>query len=314
MKINSDTWDKVDIHEIAAVTYAARKAVVMRESLTVEKIEERFRNFLSENPTKIITAYSGAELIGVLILYINNATTLEMNPGQILGGNPVVAPGYDAKRVGESLIEEAIALAGKGGFKKIEFVTSMEDGENIYQSLYEAHNFTIKERYVEMICHLTEPLQKNTAHPECCEMKPLNQVSKDDLYQCYYHSFITGDAQFFFTQDDQERREYFDMLGYEDAVSEPASMVLMKDQQLIGFSLVLPYGEENCHISCMCIESEFRRRGLGERLLHILMNEASQQGYKTITLGTDTSMGAYYLYKKNGFEITNGSISWLWHS
>ena len=64
----------------------------------------------------------------------------------------------------------------------------------------------------------------------------------------------------------------------------------------------------------MCIEPEFRRRGLGEFLLHNGMNLASQQGYKTITLGTDTRMAAYELYKKNGFTIINGSVLWLWEA
>jgi ribosomal protein S18 acetylase RimI-like enzyme len=93
-------------------------------------------------------------------------------------------------------------------------------------------------------------------------------------------------------------------------MAEPTSLTLMKDQQLVGFSFVLPYGDANCHISCMCIAPEFRRMGLGELMLHTIMQNAPKQGYQTITLGTDTSMAAYKLYEKNGFEVMDGNLIW----
>jgi GNAT superfamily N-acetyltransferase len=314
MKLETSTWEGIDLHEIAKLTYNARQAHVQDGGLTVGRIEERFRNFLSEHPAKVISAYQGSDLTGLLILHIKNPTVLEMNPGQLLGGYPVVTPGQDNDELASTLIDGAIALAEKEGFTKIEAAVPMEVEENAYQPLYEAHGFHIHIHYVEMIYQLAELGEKEISLPEGFVPEQLKLSSADDVYRCYYNAFSTGDAQFFSDQEEQERRVYFNSLGYENAINEPASVALMKDQQLIGFCFVLPYGKANCHISCMCIDSEYRRRGLGESLLHIAMSQACQQGYRTITLGTDTRMAAYKLYRKNGFVFTGGSVLWVWEA
>jgi len=253
------------------------------------------------------------DLSGLVVLLIKTLTGLEVNPG-LLGGYPVVVPGYDTEKVADHLIEAAIALAEKEGYTKIESTVPMEGLETAYPACYEAHGFHIRIRYVEMICDLTEQAIIEPLLPKGFETQPLSQASKDDLYRCYTNAFSAGDAQFFIDQGEQERRDYFDSLGYKEALNEPSSVALMKDQQLIGFSFVLPYGKANCHICCMCNEPGCRRRGLGEFLLHIAMNQAALKGVKTITLGTDTSMAAYELYKKNGFTIIDGNFLWLWEA
>lgn len=310
MQIKTRIHDNVNLHEVAKLTHAARQSIVKRENLTPDAIADRFQNFLSQNPTKIVTAHAGERLIGCLFLYIRSATLLEMNPGQILGGHPVVAPELDKWAVADCLFQEAIAWANQEDFEKIELITPIDDDETIFHSLYEQHKFNIEISYVEMLCRLSEQSLPTPSHPAGFVVKPITHVSKDALFQCYYNAFSSGDASFFFAQSESERREYFDSLGYEATIVEPTSLTLMENQQLIGFSFVLPYGDANCHISCMCIEPEFRRKGLGEFMLHTIMQKAPQQGYQTITLGTDTSMAAFKLYEKNGFKIMDGSLIW----
>ena len=158
-------------------------------------------------------------------------------------------------------------------------------------------------KYVEMIRHLSKQTAGDIAVPDGFETEHLSTAHVDDLYQCYYEAFEAGDAQFFFEQSDQERREYFDTLGIERALNEPASVVLMKGRKIVAFTCVLPYGEKNCHISCMCVHPNFKRQGLGKFLLRLVINKVAQGEYKTIMLGTGAGMGAFQLYEKNGFEI-----------
>ena len=47
--------------------------------------------------------------------------------------------------------------------------------------------------------------------------------------------------------------------------------------------------------------------GLGKFLLSFIMQEVTRKGHKTITLGTETEMRAYDLYKQSGFEIVRGT-------
>ena len=162
-------------------------------------------------------------------------------------------------------------------------------------------------RYVEMLCNLTAGMHEDITPPAGVSIRPLDEADKDQLYTCYHAAFAAGDARFFFDQDKQEREEYFGTLGLDEALGHPASATLWQDQQLIGFAYVLPYGEDNCHISCMCIHPDFRRKGLGSLLLHHVMGQAAQDGYLTISLGTETEMAAYHLYREHGFRVTQKS-------
>lgn len=165
----------------------------------------------------------------------------------------------------------------------------------------------MENKYVEMVCHLSEQNIVEAMPPQGLQVKHLSRVDEDDLYPCYYAAFQAGDAQFFFEQGEKERREYFDTLGLEAALKEAASLALVRGRRLVGFVYVLPYGEGNCHISCMCVHPGFQRRGLGQLLLRLAMNQAAQEGYRTMSLGTSTSMGAFQLYRQHGFEIKEKS-------
>lgn len=158
--------------------------------------------------------------------------------------------------------------------------------------------------YVEMVCNLSKQTQEDVTPPAGVSIRPLRAADEDQLYACYYAAFAAGDAKFFFDQEEQERKEFFGTLGRPEALDQPASATLWQDGQLIGFAYVLPYGRNNCHISCMCVHPDFRRRGLGELLLRHIMQGATGHGYLTISLGTETEMAAYRLYRKHGFRVT----------
>jgi ribosomal protein S18 acetylase RimI-like enzyme len=57
----------------------------------------------------------------------------------------------------------------------------------------------------------------------------------------------------------------------------------------------------------MCVYPDWQRRGLGKLLLRLAMDKAAQDGYKTTSLGTSTSMVAFQLYRQHGFEIKEES-------
>jgi len=158
-------------------------------------------------------------------------------------------------------------------------------------------------KYVEMICHLGEGSGMEVALPEGYEFGTLDGVWEDDLYPCYYAAFQAGDARFFFDQSEEERQAYFDTLCLDEARSEPGSSLILRDGGIAGFTYVLPYGETNRHISCMCVRPDDQRRGLGKFMLSHAMQEVAAQGHKSITLGTDTDMVAFHFYRKYGFKI-----------
>ncbi len=156
--------------------------------------------------------------------------------------------------------------------------------------------------YVEMVCNLAA-VDRTVEVPVGIEVVPLREVDVDDLYAEYVGAFTAGDAEFFFAQSEAERRRYFDTLGREQAVDDVASHALLGDGQLVGFTYVLPYGTHNRHISCMVVRPELQDQGLGKLMLGIAQQRAAADGARTMTLGTETAMRAYHLYRKHGFTV-----------
>ena len=160
-------------------------------------------------------------------------------------------------------------------------------------------------RYVEMKCSLTGWDTENRPLSQEFHLKPVGAFSLDELYTCYTRSFGQGDAKFFFLQDENERREYFETLGFEEVGDDPSSFVLVKQGEIIGFSITLKRGEEtNRHISCMCILPAYQGQGLGKWMLYHIVEEALKQSASTLTLGTEPGMKAFSLYNHNGFKVT----------
>ena len=164
-----------------------------------------------------------------------------------------------------------------------------------------------KIKLVEMVYHLTEEPQPQMQFPDDYEIRALSNIHQDRLYPCYSAAFQTGDSQLFMEQNPAERREFFNTLGFDQARCEPGSSMILKDTQIVGFTFVLPYGETNCHISCMVVHPDCQRQGLGAFMVAYAKEKAAAQGYRSITLGTDTSMAAFQLYRRCGFEIQGQS-------
>jgi len=158
-------------------------------------------------------------------------------------------------------------------------------------------------KYVEMICHLNDKSNVEVKYPEGFEVQSLSSADESDLYQCYYKAFRDGDAHFFFEQSEDERRDFFNELELAQARDEPGSVVIRKDGSVIAFTYVIPYGDKNRHISCMVVHPNYQRQGLGAFMVQFAKQEVAAQGHHSITLGTDTNMGAYQLYRKYGFTI-----------
>jgi len=59
---------------------------------------------------------------------------------------------------------------------------------------------------------------------------------------------------------------------------------------------------EATYIDELAVEREFRKMGIGTRLIEMLINDARKLGYETITLRTDINGSAYKFYLDLGFQ------------
>jgi ribosomal protein S18 acetylase RimI-like enzyme len=307
-------WNEIAIEDIAEVTCAAKPTEMKSRAATVK----RLLNWLQEveDSSVVVLAHSGAALVGWLMLHKTSQTTLEMNPGA-LGGHPLVSPENDSREIGIQLIKEALSWAQKETFEIIEIWLQRTPEESDqqykeYETWYGSLGFVIQGTSVDMVCNLATQDPTEIVLPADFELHKIKGAAEDALYQCYYAAFSAGEAQFFLDQSDNERREYFNTLGIRGALNEDASLVLMKAHHIIGFTVALPYGTRNLHLSCICIHPDFGQRGLGKLLLLMTMKKAAQQGIKTMTLFTDTNMRGFQLYKRSGWKETKRYIKYRW--
>jgi putative acetyltransferase len=79
---------------------------------------------------------------------------------------------------------------------------------------------------------------------------------------------------------------------------------LWDDDRLAGCGALKALGPDHGELKSMRTAPDFLRRGIGERMLLHLMEEARRRGYKRLSLETGTSppfAAAESLYRKHGF-------------
>jgi ribosomal protein S18 acetylase RimI-like enzyme len=159
--------------------------------------------------------------------------------------------------------------------------------------------------YVEMKCELETKHYEDDLPFDGATVLPMQGLHPGDLFDCYTRAFRHGDAQFYRHQSEEERQRYYNQeLGFPEVLEHPGSFVYQLQEQIIGFSLVMSYLEENFHISCMCLLPEFQGRGLGKAMLNRIKNIGLEHGCRSLTLGTEPGMKAFQLYHTHGFEVT----------
>ncbi|MFX1569707.1 MAG: GNAT family N-acetyltransferase [Promethearchaeota archaeon] len=309
-------WKDIDIDKMSKFIKKARNNSVNKLNLSIEEIKRILNQYFRQDDIKYVTASIDNNLVGFLVIYPSGVESKEINPGTTLGGNPIIISNEKNDLICKKLINETIIWARNEGVKSLEIKIpqNMLNDKSVYKNYiltYEKLGFKRKLEYVEMLCNLEDQSDHNILLPENHDILYINEFSEKEIYNCYYNSFKNGDASFFQYQGEEEKLEYFRELGYPEYLNRDASIAIVNDKRLVGFSFVLPDGDNN-HISCMCVHPNYQGLGFGKLILFIIMNKLKEQGIKTITLGTETKMRAFKLYNKYGFSITNGFLIYRW--
>ncbi len=76
------------------------------------------------------------------------------------------------------------------------------------------------------------------------------------------------------------------------------------DGTLLGVGALTPEGADTGRIERMSVVAGQRRKGVGQQLLHALLHEARQAGYRRVVLETTATWeDARRLYTRNGFQL-----------
>ena len=86
-------------------------------------------------------------------------------------------------------------------------------------------------------------------------------------------------------------------------ISFPMGIYREADQRLIGYIIYWQIGPE-VQINNVAVDPEFRRKGLGDAALKLVLDQVKERGATFVTLEVRPSnVPALTLYKKYGFEI-----------
>ena len=314
MEIKVCEWDELDLGKVARATYAVKRSALRSSGEeAVARIERWLLEEFAELPRYAILARSGEDLLGWLMLVVQDPTRVEINPW-FLGGHPLGVPGNDRQHVGARLLEAAGSWARGEGFEILEFAIARPPGDDAqvydgYSAWYGALGFAIRVENVGLICDLGHAV--DVTIPPGVELEHVLDVDQDELYRCYYDTFQAGQSHFVFDQSKQERRACFDTFGKTYCIHEATSLAVIRDGRIVGFSYVIPISETHCHLDWMGIHPDTRRQGLGEFLMRLIMNRAARQGVKRMSLGCDIgNTRAIALYHKAGWQEDEWAIKY----
>ncbi|MCB1935804.1 MAG: ribosomal protein S18-alanine N-acetyltransferase [Nitrosomonas sp.] len=78
--------------------------------------------------------------------------------------------------------------------------------------------------------------------------------------------------------------------------------VMEHNHIILGYSILM-IGPDEAHILTLGINPQWQRRGLGEKMLHYLIDLAIEKGAKSVLLDVrESNQGAARLYRQLGFE------------
>ena len=79
-------------------------------------------------------------------------------------------------------------------------------------------------------------------------------------------------------------------------------LLVYEANQAIGCAAYRKIGDAICELKRMYIKPNYRKQGIGQKLVDILSQKAKQNGYDIMRLDTlDTMLPAISLYRNNGF-------------
>ena len=140
---------------------------------------------------------------------------------------------------------------------------------------------------------------------------PLVDADEEALYDCYSRAFAESGVRSYHDMTQEERRADFEHYFREATVNERASPVVVRGDEVVGFSLVHSRPAE-AHLADIGIVPGHRGRGLGRRMLmYSLINAA--RDYDAVTLAVDVdNASAYDLYSDLGFDVEYRIITHAW--
>jgi ribosomal protein S18 acetylase RimI-like enzyme len=308
-------WKEADSEKLAKFTvdcYRTREGSE-RVEYTIDMAKTMMDQFDDEK-SRLFIAYRSGSLAGWMEVY---DYTSSMN--YIYSNHPIVLPGPHEDTIADELIRKAVEYTEKTGKGRLEiFFGGITESNRLkvdrYRRWYEAAGMKQGGEWAHMTAQLDMMDIPDIVFPDDIRVGKIRDVTNDELYPCYYRTFITSGDDRFLDQTEAQRRENFDDFFRRDRPQdEDASILLFHGEEIVGFAQVIVLEDGKGFYNGIGIHPDYRGRGLGTKMLTLSMKRAKMNGMAKITLEVDTTNEvAIGLYKRVGFIQDSGNVSFVW--
>jgi ribosomal protein S18 acetylase RimI-like enzyme len=236
--------------------------------------------------------------------------------------HPLVLPSDHSEDVFKTLVRESIRLTRAKGRSRLE-VFLMEltlESRHIYNRvapLYDSAGMKRGNEWTQMLCRLSETRLEEPELPDGFSLKPIVDVSNDEIWPCYNATFLSSGDRRYLNQTEEQRRENFDnFFDRSKQIEEDASLLMYAGDEIIGFMKInLDVLDDAGFVNGIGIHPDYRRKGLAKTLMTASLVRAAKNGMENLVLEVDIENdGAIALYESLGFEQRRGSVSHVWTS
>ncbi len=304
--------ESINIDELAKFTFDA----IQKRSATFTRTLESIRSALQNDCTPksyCCIARQDNTLVGWMFLFHYTESMI-----YIKSWHPVVTVGPEEDMIAKALIEESIRYAQESGKDRLEvFLMNLTDERRplyaTFQRWYESAGMPRGGEWAHMEVSLAEMEIPDVEFSEGYSVVPIKDVPNEEIWPCYYETFMaSGDGRFLDQTDAQRKENFEEFFDKSRPRDEMASIIIKNDERIVGYNQVIMYGEDG-YFNGIGIHPEFRGKGLGKKMILKSMKRSADNGTPKLILEVDiNNRVAFNMYEKVGFKQTKGSISHVW--
>ena len=211
--IQAYSWDDLNINEVAQLVFKASRASPFWDP---DRSLTWFQQFINQNierfsPSFVLLARYGKDLVGMTGIITSNPMLYDL-----WRWHPVILPGENETEIATALIKASINHMKAAGahslevcfdFSGAEMTSETEAFYHKYKSWYELCGAEILDEFVYMTreAFALKPSPKNF-QKDGFEIKSFSMQEKNDVYECFYQCFLSGEHRSFLGKTDGQRR------------------------------------------------------------------------------------------------------------
>ncbi|TXT57339.1 MAG: hypothetical protein BAJATHORv1_10038 [Candidatus Thorarchaeota archaeon] len=284
--------------------------------MTKEKIRKQLRKSVeSEEYTQIIARDDHGHVMGFMSIF----TGFE-SMAFISSWNPIVVVNENETSIAIRLVEKAKELAVKRNIDRLEvvFPDITKDHRKVlakFIDVYTHAGFRLASEEIKMELNLELNPPDVPEIPQEVKICKLSDISNDEIKECFDGSFKNSRDRLFLSMNEEQQEISFNYwFNRERDFNEQASLLILRDMSVIGYSIVRP-DDDVMSIGPFGIIPSEQRKGLGKLLLSLSLRELHKQGISHLKVEVDKdNITARKIYEKVGFKETTSQIYYYWRS